>query len=78
MTRTLLRPAAAAEAQAISTAYLASLRRDGLLKEGIHYREIAPGHFRYYAEAIDHFFAHRKEPEEHERWIREWFKSMKT
>ena len=76
MIRQLLRPAAAAEMQAISTAYLGQLRRDGLLKEGIHYREIAPSRFRYYAEAIDHFFAHRTEPEEHERWIRQQFKEL--
>ena len=71
MIRLLLRPADAANAQAISTGYLAELRRNGLLREGIHYREIAPDRYRYYSDAIDHFFAHRKDPEEHERWIRE-------
>jgi hypothetical protein len=69
--RTLLRPTDAAAAQAISTGYLAELRREGLLKEGIHYREIAPERFRYYPDALDNFFKHRKDPEEHERWIRE-------
>jgi hypothetical protein len=34
MVRLLLRPAAAAEMQAISIAYLGQLRRDGLLKAG--------------------------------------------
>jgi hypothetical protein len=76
MIRQLLRPAAAAEMQAISTAYLAQLRRDGLLKQGIHYREIAPGRFRYYPDAIDNFFENRKEPEEHERWIQRLAKEL--
>ena len=71
MIRLLLRPADAAAAQAISTGYLAELRRSGLLREGIHYRQIAPDRYRYYSDAIDHFFAHRTEPDEHERWIRE-------
>jgi hypothetical protein len=72
--RLLLRPADAANAQAISTGYLAELRRDGRLREGIHYRQIAPGRYRYYSDAIDHFFAHRTEPEEHERWIQQQLK----
>jgi hypothetical protein len=76
MVRLLLRPAAAAEMQAISIAYLGQLRRDGLLKEGIHYREIAPNRFRYYAEAIDNFFENRTDPKEHERWIQRLAKEL--
>lgn len=64
-----LRPAEASIRQSVTTAYLAKLRRQGLLKEAIHYRWLAPGKYRYLSDAIDHFFAHRSEPDVHDKWV---------
>jgi hypothetical protein len=64
-----LRPSAAAKAQAVSASYLGDLRRKGILINGIHYRVLAQGIYRYHDKAIDHFFRHRQDPEEHQRWI---------
>jgi hypothetical protein len=66
-----LRPKAAAEAQSISVGHLARLRRDGELKEGIHYRCIAYQTYRYHSDAIENFFLNRQDPDEHLRWIQQ-------
>lgn len=69
-----LRPAEAANQQGVTVGYLAQLRRIGLLKETIHYRQIAANKYRYLATALDHFFAHRFEPEIHNKWIEKQLK----
>lgn len=71
-----LKPSQASAKQGVTTSYLAKLRRGGHLKEAVHYRWIAPNTYRYLSDALEHFFAHRSEPEIHNRWIEEQLKEL--
>jgi hypothetical protein len=71
-----LKPSEAATQQGVTPGYLAKLRRVGLLKEAVHYRWLAPGKYRYLSEALDNFFAHRSEPEIHNKWVEKKLKEL--